>query len=91
MRNLTCSRKTSLVLHNEDYTNAGLKQDDMIDAIRKINGVWMVEKYPINYNIQVHINGHSKEYINNIMFEIESVLEYMLDKKIEKDLMKAIM
>lgn len=82
MRNLTCNKKTSLIIHNEDYLNAGLKQDDMIKAIETIDGVWMVERYPINYNIQVHIQGHSKEYINSIMYEIQRKFERMFDEQI---------
>jgi hypothetical protein len=80
MRRLTCSRKTSIVIHNEDYLNSGLKQDDMIKAIENIDGVWMVEKYPINNNIQVHIHRHNKEYINRIMYEIQCKFENMLNE-----------
>ncbi len=80
MKKLSYSRKTSIVLHNEDYTNAGLKQEDMMDAIKQIDGVWMVTKYCINSNIEVHIKGHSKEYIIDVLDDIKFVLDEMLYK-----------
>jgi len=84
MRELTCSKRTSIVLHNEDYLNAGLTQDEMIEAIEKRtdrNRIWMVEKYPINNNIQVHILGHNNDLIMDIVKEIEEIFEEILKKK----------
>jgi hypothetical protein len=78
MVKLTYTRATSIILSNEDYTNQGLKQDDMIKAIEKINGVWMVEKYPINGNIQVHIRSNNEQYIRDVFHDIRFVLDNML-------------
>ena len=78
MRKITHSKKTSLVLHIEDYTNAGLKQEDVIKNLDKIDGVWRVTKYPINSNVQIHISGHSPDYIDDILLDVEVVLESMV-------------
>lgn len=79
MRNLNYRRQTSIVLSNEDYTNAGLKQEDMMEAIKKIDGVWMVEKYCINSNIVVHIKSNNPEYVKDVVFDIKMTLESMLN------------
>ena len=81
MKNLTYTKQTSLVLHTEAYSNAGLKQNEIIEAIKKIDGVWMVNKYNINSNVEVHIKGHSKDYIEDIFDEIHTTLECMLHLK----------
>lgn len=84
MRKLTYSRKTSIVLHTEDYLNAGLTQDEMVTAIYKNvsrEKVWMISKYPINYNIQIHIQGHSNDFIEDIIYEIENIFEKLLNEK----------
>jgi len=84
MRKLTYNRKTSIVLHTEDYLNAGLTQDEMVIAIYKNiskEKVWMVGKYPINRNIQIHIQGHSSDLIDSIIYEIENIFENLLKKK----------
>ena len=78
MVKLTYRRATSIILSNEDYTNKGLKQDDMIKAIGKIDGVWMVEKYPINGNIEVHISSNNEQYIRDVFHDIRFVLNTML-------------
>jgi len=78
MKRLTYTRKTSLILHNEDYTNAGLKQDDMIKAIERVKGVYMVKKFPINSNIEVFIKDNSMDFIDEVMFDIKMTLEGML-------------
>lgn len=80
MRKLTHSRKTSLVLHVEDYTNAGLKQEDMMKRLKKISGVWMVSKYPINSNIEIHISGHSQEYREDVLFDVKCRLDRMVEE-----------
>lgn len=78
MRNLNYVRRTSIVLSNEDYTNAGLKQEDMMEAIKKIDGVWMVEKCRINSNIEVHLKSNNAKYAEDVVFDIKMVLECML-------------
>ena len=78
MKQLTYTKRTSLVLHTEDYSNAGLKQDDIMKAIEKINGVWMVERFPINSNVLVHVEGHSDKYIKEVFAEIHYTLESIL-------------
>lgn len=61
MRRLTCSKDVSYILHTEDYTNAGLKQEDMMKQIEKcVIGVSSARKYPINHNIKIYIKlGYS--------------------------------
>jgi hypothetical protein len=78
MKRLTYTKKTSLVLHTEDYTNAGLQQVDIMKAIEKIDGVWMVEKYPINSNVEVHIKSNNDNYIQSVFFDIQLTLNSML-------------
>lgn len=84
-RELTCTKKTSLVLHTEDYINAGLKQEEMMKAIEDIDGIWNIEKYPINSNIKIHIQGHSNSYIDNILSQIKMVFELMIMKKYKNE------
>ena len=78
MKQLTYTKKTSLILYTEDYSNAGLKQYDIMKAIEKIDGVWMVERFPINSIVLVHINGHSDNYIKEVFTNIHYTLESML-------------
>lgn len=78
MRQLLYSRNTSLILHNEDYTNAGLEQDEMIEAIKNIYGVYSVKKFPLNSNIEVFISGHSQEFIASVMIDIRRELERLV-------------
>lgn len=78
MKQLSYTKKTSLILHTEDYSNAGLKQADIMKAIEKIDGVWMVETFPINSNVLVHIKGHSDSYIKDVFTDIHYTLESML-------------
>ena len=67
-----------MILHNEDYTNSGLKQEDMMKAIERIHGVYMVKKFPINSNIEVCIQGNSMGFIEDVMYDIKMTLEGML-------------
>lgn len=78
MRKLTYTKQTSLVLHTEYYINSGLKQEDIMEAIKKIDGIWMVEKYPINSNVEVHIKSNNYEYIESVFSDICITLEFML-------------
>ena len=78
MKRLTYTKKTSLVLHTEDYSNAGLQQSDIMKAIEKIDGVWMVTKYPINSNVEVHIKSNNENYIQSVFFDIQLTLDSML-------------
>lgn len=80
MRKLNYRRQTSIILSNEDYTNAGLKQEDMMEAIKKIDGVWMVERYCINSNIIVHIKSNNPEYAKDVVFDIRMTFEAMLNR-----------
>lgn len=79
MKNLDYRIKTSIVLSCEDYTNAGLRQEDMMKAVEKINGVWMVAKYPINRNIEVDISFSNRDDIKELVKEIRWTFEMMLD------------
>ena len=81
MRNLGYRINTSLVLSNEYYTNKGLDREEMMKEIERIDGVWMVEKYPINSNIEVHIRYNSRDGAEWIVREIEGTLENMLRTK----------
>lgn len=78
MKRLTYTKKTSLALHTEDYSNAGLQQSDIMKAIEKIDGVWMVTKYPINSNVEVHIKSNNENYIQSVFFDIQLTLDSML-------------
>jgi hypothetical protein len=78
MKRLTYTKKTSLVLHTEDYSNAGLQQSDIMKAIEKIDGVWMVTEYPINSNVEVHIKSNYENYIKRVFYDIQLTLNSML-------------
>ena len=79
MKRLTYTKQTSLVLHIEDFLNAGLQQEDMMEEIKKIKGIWLVQKYPINSNIKVHIQSNNDNFIQNILYHIEFELNTMLN------------
>tara|TARA_R110000787_G_scaffold26398_1_gene73891 strand:- start:1260 stop:1502 length:243 start_codon:yes stop_codon:yes gene_type:complete len=78
MRTLDYNIKTSITLANEYYTNKGLKQEEMMKAIDKINGVWMVTKHCINSNIEVHLRTNDPRTIDVIASDIKWRLEAML-------------
>jgi hypothetical protein len=87
MARLTVTKVTSLILHTEDYNNAGLKQSDIMERIKKeIGGVCMVEEFPINSNIQVHFDTNNESVINMVFYKINILLEFMLmeHKKLNK-------
>lgn len=79
MKRLTYTKITYLVLHTEYYTNAGLQQSDIMKAIEKIDGVYGVEKFPINSNIKVCIKSNHEHYIQSVFFDIELALDNMLN------------
>ena len=81
MRNLDYRIKTSIALSCESYTNAGLKQEDMMKAIEKVSGVWMVTKYPINSNIEVYISFSNRDDIKDLVKKIRWIFEMMLDRQ----------
>ena len=81
MRKLNYNIKTSITLSNEDYTNAGLKREDMMRAIERIDGVWMVRPYCINSNIEVHLRTNNPKVIDDIAYEIKWTLEALLSRQ----------
>lgn len=81
MRTLNYNIKTSITLANEDYTNAGLKREDMMKAIERIDGVWMVKPYCINSNIEVCLSTNNPRVIDDIAYEIKWTLEALLSRQ----------
>ena len=81
MRKLNYNIKTSITLSNGDYTKAGLKREDMMRAIERINGVWMVTPYCINSNIEVHLRTNNPKFIDDIAYEIKWTLEALLSRQ----------
>lgn len=78
---LTCFKKVSLVLSNEDYTNAGLDREDMKSVISKIDGVSHCTDWPINTNIEVILNHYGAIESHRMLDEIEQELNLLAIRK----------
>jgi len=79
---LTYFKKMSLVLSNEDYTNAGLLREDMKKAIEKyVDGVSHCKDWPINTNIEVCLKNGMELYMPAIFQEIQETLDDLAFKK----------
>jgi len=76
---LTYTRKMSAVLHTEDFINAGLTQQEMIDCIVKSfsEEIVRIEKYPVNSNIEIHLfraNTLIGDLVQDINYEFDKLL-----------------
>lgn len=78
---LTCFKKVSLVLSNEDYTNAGLDREEMKAVISKIDGVSHCKDWPINTNIEVVLTHHGSIYSHSLLETIEHELNLLAYSK----------
>lgn len=85
INDLTFTLRTSIVVHNEKYTNAGISQDEIIKILSKIDGVYRVSKYPINHNVELFIGTTDPKYIVEIMYNVEMVLQNLYFDKMVKD------
>lgn len=77
MINLSYNVSEVMHLSNEDYTNAGLTQTDIISAINKIPGVLFSKPSNINHNVSVNLELYaSKEDVfEHIKFKLDGLLK----------------
>lgn len=73
---------TDIYLSIEDYTNKGLKQDDIIEMISHNFSCIYPKKSGINHNIIISTKSKDEEVIRELVFWIEEKLNEMLEGKI---------
>jgi hypothetical protein len=86
LRELTCSVRVVLQLNNESYTNDGLTQAEMREALERLPVVAYTRNGCINHNIDVYLSSAglsvSDEVVEELMMRFENMFEAMLARKV---------
>ncbi len=70
-------------LSNEDYTNAGVTQEEIKTALNRLHFVSWCENSGINHNVKVHLKpGYTDETIESMMYDIKFELDELLKSKV---------
>jgi hypothetical protein len=78
---ITYTKHLSIILDLNHYINENLDPTLIMSEMRQIDGIWMIEKQRLDYNIKLHIKEDNLTNIEEIVNNVEALCDRLLHEK----------
>lgn len=80
---LSFAKRTTYIIYTEEYSNAGITGNELLETARNINGVIGAHPYCINDELEVSL--YRGYYIEDFICEFKYRLDKLLKQKVKEE------